>query len=64
MSVAEEAITKEKVRINPPMECWGFTNYSRYHTNRFYTYMNCPYMMDPEIAECANHSIQEYALNN
>ena len=64
MSVAEEAIRKATGRVNAPMECWGCTNYPRYHADKFHTYRNCHNKMDPDVAEHENRSIQEYAQRN
>ena len=59
MSVSKEALIKEKVRVNTPLDYWGYTNSLRYHMYRFYTYRNCPNKMDPDVAECPKRSIQE-----
>ena len=64
MSVAEDSISKEKVRVNTPLECWGCINSPRCHEDRFRTYRNFPNNMDPEVTERANRSIQEYAQRN
>ena len=60
MSVSEEAIIKAIDRINAPLECWGFTNYPRYHAEKFHTYRNCPNKMDPDVAEREKRPIQDY----
>ena len=59
MSVAEESIRKATGRFNKPVECWGCTNCPRYHVEKFHTYINCPNMSDPDVAEKAKQSIQE-----
>ena len=40
--VDEEVIRKLIGRFNAPMECWGFTNYPRYHAYKFHAYRNYP----------------------
>ena len=60
MSVAEEDIRKVTGRSNTPVECWGYTNYPGYHADRFHTYINCPNKRDPDVAEQAKQSIQDY----
>ena len=49
--------------FNSTVECWGCTNYPRYYAERFHTYINCPNKRDPDVAEQANQSTQEYAQN-
>ena len=64
MSVSEEAIIKATGRFNTLLECWGCTNPPRYHVDRFHTYRNFPNNMEPDVAEHAKRSIQEYAQHN
>ena len=64
MGVAEEAIRKETGRFNAPLDFWGCTNSPVYHMDRFHTFNNCPQNMDPDVAERAKRSIQEYAQIN
>ena len=64
MSVSEEAIRKAAVRVNTPLECWRWTNSSRYHEYRFHAYINCPNKIYPDVVERVKHSIQEYARRN
>ena len=61
MSMDEEAIRKATGRFNNPVECWGCTNYPKYHKDRFHTYRNCPNKRDPDVAERSNQSVQAYA---
>ena len=62
--MAEEAIRNSTVRFNDPVECWGCTNPPRHHADMFHTYRNCPNNRDPDVAERAKQSIQEYAQHN
>ena len=45
-------------------ECWGCTISSVYLAYRLHTYRNCPNNMDPDVAERAKQSAQEYAQRN
>ena len=58
MSVAEEAIRKATGRVNAPLDCWGCTNFPRYHAYRFHTDRNCPNKIDPDVAERVKISIK------
>ena len=60
MGMAEESIRNETGRFNTPVECWGCTNYPRYHADRFHTHRNFPNKGDSDVAERAKQSIQEY----
>ena len=62
--VSKETVTKEKGRVNAPLECWGCTNSPIYHADRFQRYINYPNNTEADIAERANQSIQEYAQYN
>ena len=54
MCMDEEATRKEIGRFNTPIKLWGFTNYPKYHVDRFHLYRNQPKKMDLDIAECTN----------
>ena len=60
MSMAEESIRKATITFNASVDCWGCTNYLKYHADRFQTYRNFPNKRDTDIAERAKQSIQEY----
>ena len=57
MSVAKETMRKETGRVNTPMERWGFTNFPRYHADRFHTYSNYSNKIDQDMSERAKSSI-------
>ena len=59
-SVVEEAIIKASGRLKIPVECWGCTNYPKFHADRFHTYINCPNKRDPGVSERSKQLIQEY----
>ena len=63
-SMAEAAIRKATGRVNASLECWGCTNFSRYHLDRFHTYRKFPNKIYPDMAERAKRSIKEYAQWN
>ena len=63
-SVAEEAIRKATDRVNALLECWGCNNTPRYHADRLHTYRNCPNKMEPDVADCAKRSLQDYTQRN
>ena len=58
MIITEEATRKAKGRVNTQLECWGCTNPSIYHAERFNAYMNCPNKMYPDVAERTKRSIK------
>ena len=39
-SKTKEVIRKTTGRVNAPLECWRFTNFPRYHADKFHTYRN------------------------
>ena len=61
MSASEESMIKSKVRGNSPLDLWGSTNSTRYHTDRFHTYSNWPNNMESGVAELKNKEIQKCA---
>ena len=58
MSVNADYIGKESGRVNALMEFWGCTKSSRYHADKFYTYITCPNKRDPYFSEKSKNPIQ------
>ena len=58
------SVTEGKFRVNAPLECWGCTYSHIYHEDKFRTYSNFPNKMEPDVAEHAKKSIQEYNQHN